>query len=139
MAIELEHHFSMASYNKTSDVNGFESSGIDREKIEGEIYKAQERLGDLKSSSFYGNVIFKISRLGSLSPYVGVGIGVSSLHVEYASVWARFHDPKRINNEEAINKLDNADQIKQNLAGSVSSAFGPMRDNTSSFKIFGGL
>ncbi|MCY3998949.1 MAG: hypothetical protein OXE55_06305 [Flavobacteriaceae bacterium] len=138
IAIELEHHFSVASYNETSEVNGFESSGVDREKIEGEIYKAEERLGDLKSGSFHGNVIFKISRWGSVSPYMGVGAGVSRLHAEYASVWARFHDTDRINTE-VINNLDNANQVKQNLAGAVSSAFGSMKDTVISYKILGGL
>ncbi|MCY4162400.1 MAG: hypothetical protein OXE77_11135 [Flavobacteriaceae bacterium] len=138
IAFELEHHFSVASYNETSEVNGFESRGVDREKLEGEIYKAEERLGDLKSSSFSGNVIFKLARLSSWSPYLGLGVGISSLQAEYASVWARFHDAERINTA-VINQLENADQIKQNLAGAVSSAFGPMKDTVISYKILGGL
>ena len=136
IAFELEHHFSVASYNETSEVNGFESIGVSKEKLEGEIYKAEERLGDLKSSSFFGSVVFKIPRF--VSPYFGIGAGINNLHAEYASVWARFHDPERIDAKK-INELDNADQVKENLAGAVSSAFGPMKDNTFSFKIFGGL
>ena len=134
LGLELEHHYAIASYNDTSPVNN--ATGVNRDKLQDEIVKSDERLGDLKSSSFYGNIVFSFLSKSRLTPYLGAGAGLSRLHAEYASVWARNFDPNLIKTGE---NLPNADEVKTNLSGTVSSAFGPLESSSFSWKAFSGF
>ena len=123
VAFEAEYSFASAFYNQTSPVNSDNATGDDDFKLNNEIAQAKERLGDLRSSSLSGNLILRLNSKGDsrLKPYLGAGIGTNAIRAEYASVWARNLDPAQISTGS---DQPNADQIKNNLAGTVSSANG---------------
>ena len=138
VAFEAEYSFASAFYNQTSPVNSDNATGDDDFKLNNEIAQAKERLGDLRSSSLSGNLILRLNSKGDsrLKPYLGAGIGTNAIRAEYASVWARNLDPAQISTGS---DQPNADQIKNNLAGTVSSANGLLKGNVFSWKGFGGL
>ena len=138
ISFEAEYSFASAFYNQTSPVNSDTATGDDDFKLNNEIAQAKERLGDLRSSSLGGNLILRLNSKGdsSLKPYLGAGIGTNAIRAEYASIWARNPDPTQISTGDG---QPNADEIKNNLAGTVSSANGLLKGNVISWKGFGGF
>ena len=136
ISVEAEYSFASAFYNETAPVNS--ATGDNFDKLNNEIAQAEERLGDLRSSSLYGNLILRFNSKGSssLKPYLGVGIGTNALKAEYSSVWSRNSDPTKISTGDG---QPNADQIKNNLAGTVSSANGLLKGSVISWKASGGF
>lgn len=136
ISVEAEYSFASAFYNETAPVNS--ATGDNFDKLNNEIAQAEERLGDLRSSSLYGNLILRFNSKGysSLKPYLGVGIGTNALKAEYSSVWARNSDPSKISTGDG---QPNADEIKNNLAGTVSSANGLLKGSVISWKGSGGF
>ena len=138
ISFEAEYSFASAFYNQTSPVNSDTATGDNNFKLNNEIAQAKERLGDLRSSNLYGNLVIRFNSKedSNLRPYLGAGIGTNAIRAEYASVWARSTDPAQISTGDG---QPNADEIKNNLAGTVSSANGLLKGNVISWKGFGGF
>lgn len=135
IALEVEYYFANASYNQTTYIGSAEGENLT--KLENELVQSEERLGNLQSSSLYGNVVLSITEHSSRwTPSVGAGAGVSSVSAEYSSIWARNTDPSRIRTGDG---QSNAEEIKSNLAGTISSALGAIENVVFSWKAFAGL
>ena len=135
MALEVEYYFANASYNQTTYIGSAE--GINLTKLENELVQSEERLGNLQSNSFYGNAVLSFGEHSSKwIPFVGGGAGFSSVSAGYSSIWARNTDPSRIRTGDG---QPNAEEIKFNLAGTISSALGAIENTVFSWKAFGGM
>ncbi|MCY3628931.1 MAG: hypothetical protein OXI05_02420 [Bacteroidota bacterium] len=132
-SLEVEYYFANASYNQTAYIGAAEGTNIT--KLENELVQSEERLGNMQSSSFYANTLLSLTdQYPKWIPYIGIGAGFSSLSAGYSSIWARNTDPSRIKTGDG---QPNADEIKNNLAGTLSSALGSIQNTVLSWKAFG--
>ena len=135
IALEIEYYFANASYNQTTYIGSAEGANLT--KLENELVQSEERLGNLQSSSFYGNAVLSFAEHSpKWIPFVGGGAGFSSVSAGYSSIWARNTDPSRIRTGDG---QPNAEEIKSNLAGTISSALGAIENSVFSWKAFAGL
>lgn len=135
VALEVEYEFASASYNQTAYIGTAEGTNLD--KLQNELVQSEERLGSLQTGGFYGNVFLSFPRtVSKWIPSVGAGAGFSSVRAGYASIWARNTDPSRIRTGDG---QPNAEEIKSNLAGTVSSALGEIQNTVFSWKVLLGL
>lgn len=114
--LELEYFFRDSEYDQTSPI--LSRSGVARDKLSNEIAKAEERIGSITSHNLFGNLYYDFINSSRFTPYVGFGIGVGFTDLDNGRIWARNADPDKITTGAG---LPNAEQIRQNLAGTTSS------------------
>ena len=117
---DLEYLFAHAKYAQSVPILGSEgaSEGASKDKLSQEIWNARERLGPVTSNNLFVNIYVDWRRQNiRYVPYVGFGVGLAAVDVQYLSVWARNPDADAISTGEGE---PNAAQIRENLAGTVS-------------------
>lgn len=135
MALEVEYYFANASYNQTTYIGSAEGTNL--AKLENELVQSEERLGNLQSSSFYGNAVWSFAEHASKwIPSIGGGAGFSSVSAGYSSIRARNKNPSRIRTGDG---QPNAEEIRSNLPGTISSALGAIENTVFSRKALAGL
>ncbi len=130
---EAEYLLRTSDYSQRSGVLAAE--GVNADKLNDELLLAQEWLGLVSSSSLMGNICLDLP--GTIgTPFVGLGMGISTTNADYASVWSRNTDPAPIATGRG---QPNAEQIARNLAGTSSSAQATMEDTQISYQLLAGF
>lgn len=129
---ELEYLYHNVNYNQTVDVPG--AGGVSGDKLTQEIQAATDRIDKADSHNLFGNLIFDLTNT-RLRPYVGLGVGVNWTQMKYGSVWSRNPDPGTISTGAG---LPNAEEIRRNLAGSVSDAQAVLSDTALAYQVLFG-
>ena len=141
--IELEYFYRGTDYDQTSDVPG--ASGESGDKLEQELVRAIDRIGDLSSHNLFANLYYDFSGNSRFTPYVGIGIGFGFIEVEYSSLWARNSDAARISTGGDPDgpgpgqALPNASQIQANLAGTSSIVDTELDDTLFGYQLLFGV
>ncbi len=131
--IESEYFYRDSEYDQTTDImSGDGGGGSIADKLGGEIARAENRIGSITSHNLFANLYVDLFSTSRFTPYVGLGIGVGFTDMDYGSLWARNHRVR----DDAGNLLirtgqdwDNAEQIRQNLAGTTTSEQTVLTDN----------
>ncbi|MDE2732421.1 MAG: hypothetical protein OXI38_13625 [Bacteroidota bacterium] len=118
----LNHH---SWYSQYTDAAA--GTGVDADKLDLEVFVAREAVGDVNAHSLMLNsyAVLTPRRRVSWMPYVGAGAGLSRISMHYASTWYRNPDPTAIRTGDG---LPNADQIRNNLAGTISIGNADLKD-----------
>ena len=132
--VEVEYLFRQSNYDQTSEI--LTESGESRDKIRDEIVRTTDRIGSLTSHNLFGNLFYDFINTSRFTPYIGIGGGVGFTEMEYGGLWARNPDADRIRTGVG---LPNADEIRRNLAGTVSVAQTTIRDTLYGFQILFGV
>lgn len=114
--LEFEYMYRTSDYDQTTSIRS--RSGVARDKLDNEVYRAEERIGNITSHNFFGNLIYDVLRRNRYTTYVGIGIGMARTKVDNGRIWLRNHDWTQIQTGAG---LPNAEEIRRNLAGTVSS------------------
>lgn len=140
LRVELEYFYRQSNYDETSTVGGYDcvppilNESI--QKVCDEISQATDRIDSMSSHNIFGNVYYDFANTSRFTPYIGIGGGVGVTNMEYGSVWARHNDPANIDTGAG---LPNADEIRQNLAGTVSVAQATLSDTLYGLQILFGV
>ncbi len=102
-----------------------DASGVDFEKLSNELAIGQERLGDATASDVFALVYFDWRNRTRWTPYVGAGLGFSRMTLDFSWRWARSFDPDDI---ATGRDQPNRDEIRRNLAGTVSAGSVELQD-----------
>ena len=132
--VELEYLYRQSNYDQTSEIRT--ESGESRDKLRDEIVQATDRIGSMASHNLFGNLFYDFRNSSRFTPYIGIGGGVGFTDIAYGGLWARNPDPDRI---QAGVGLPNADEIRRNLAGTVSVAQTTLSDTLLGFQVLFGL
>ena len=134
LRMEAEYFFRHAALDESSDIVA--PSGVPYVDLFGpELPRAEERLGSTRAHNAFVNLIVDFPR-GRVAPYVGVGAGVADASIEYHSHWARAGDPALI---ETAAGLPNEEEVRRNLAGTVTLAQSTLRDRLTGYQVLLGL
>lgn len=132
--LELEYFYRESEYNQTSQVSA--TGGAAFAKADGELERAEDRIGSLTSHNLFGNLYFDFINDSRFTPYVGFGAGAGFTNVNYGSLWARTNDPDRITTGSS---RPNAEVIRQNLANTTSSVQTELSDTLFGYQIVFGV
>ncbi len=110
-------------FNQT--VSSTDATGADFDKISNELSVGQETLGSVTSDGFQVVAYRDWPNRTRWTPYAGAGVAVSRTRKDFAWLWARAADPADI-----ATGMDqpNAEEIRRNLAGTVSAGRRTLRD-----------
>lgn len=134
LRLEFEYFYREVVFDESSAI--IAPSGVSYVDIFGaELPKAEERLGSAAAHNAFINLIVDFP-LGRVAPYVGVGAGSADARLEYGSHWARAIDPALI---ETAAGLPNEEEVRRNLAGTVSLAQSTLRDRLFGYQILLGV
>ncbi len=112
------------------------AQGVDFEKLSNELEVGQERLGALRTHGVHGVLNLYPIRSGRFRPYGGIGLGYAALRADFGWNWRRSADPLAITTGR---DQPNFDEIRRNLAGTVSSGTALFRKNAHVFVYVGGV
>ena len=132
--VELEYLYRQSNYDQASEI--LTESGESRDKLRDEIAQATDRIGSLISHNLFGNLFYDFRNTSRFTPYIGVGGGIGFTDMEYGGLWARNSDPDRIRTGVG---LPNEDEIRRNLAGTVSVGQTTMTDALLGFQVLFGM
>ena len=112
------------------------AQGVDFEKLSNELEVGQERLGALRSHGVHGVLHLYPIRSGLIRPYGGIGLGYAAMRADFGWHWRRSADPLAITTGR---EQPNFDEIRRNLAGTVSSGTALFTKNVHVFVYEGGV
>ncbi len=116
--------------------------GTQQDKLADEIVHATDRIGSITSHNLFGNLFYDFSNISRFTPYVGIGGGVGFTDMEYGSVWARNEDSMNPDGSYKISTgadLPNYDEIRRNLAKTVSVGQATLNDVLLGFQVLFGV
>lgn len=132
--MEVETFHRESEYDQTSPVAS--ATGDTAGKLEGEIVRAEDRIGSVSSRNVFLNLLFDLPTAGPLTPFAGFGVGVSWTELDYGDVWVRNADPAKIATAAG---LPNEEEIRRNLAATTTSKQGELSDRLTAFQALAGL
>ncbi|MDE2972440.1 MAG: outer membrane beta-barrel protein [Acidobacteriota bacterium] len=132
--MEVETFHRESEYDQTSPVAS--ATGDTAGKLEGEIVRAEDRIGSVSSRNVFLNLVFDLPVEGALKPFAGLGVGVSWTELDYGDLWVRNADPAKIATAAG---LPNEEEVRRNLAGTTSSKQGELSDRLTAFQALAGV
>ena len=134
LRVELEYVFRESVFDQTSPI--LSQSGVARDKLNDEIYRAEEHIGSLTSHNVFGNVYYDFANGSRLTPYIGLGAGFGVTDLDNGRIWARNHDWRQIN---TARDLPNGEEVRRNLAGTTSSLHASDRETLFGYQLLVGV
>ena len=101
-----------------------------------ELPVAEERIGRLRAQRLFVNGYWDFPNASRLTPFVGVGVGVADTRTAYRALWRRSADPTTV---RTASGLSNEEEVKRNLAGTVSRAEDTLRDRSRGYQLLFGV
>ncbi len=117
LRIEVAYLYRNSNYDQTSPI--LSQSGVARDKLSNEVAHATERVSSLTTAGFLLNLNYDFRIASRITLFLGLGAGAARTALDTGRIWARENDPDAIATGEG---LSNADEIRNNLAGTVSVA-----------------
>ncbi len=133
--VEAEYSFAESKRNESALIQ--DPSGTPfTERFGAELPRAEERIGSVTSHSLFANLHWRtpVSRRVSLN--IGFGIGVGFTDLDYGALWARSPDPATV---RAAAGLINEDEVRRNLAGTVTSVQGSPSQRLFGYQALAGI
>ena len=134
LSLAIDYSRVEAAFDQT--VASTNAQGVDFEKLSSELEVGQERLGALRAHGVHGVVNLYPIRSGPVRPYGGIGLGYAALRADFGWNWRRSADPLAITTGR---DQPNFDEIRTNLAGTVSRGTTVLRKNVHVFVYVGGV
>ena len=140
LRVELEYFYRQSKYDQTADIPL--GVGTQGQKLRDEIVQATDRIGSITSHNLFGNLFYDFANASRFTPYIGVGGGLGFTDMEYGSVWARNEDSMNDDGSYKISTgadLPNYDEIRRNLAKTVSVGQATLSDVLLGFQVLFGV
>ena len=133
LRVEAEWFNRESEYDQTSPIAS--ATGDTFAKLDGEIQRAEDRIGSISSQNVFANVYVDFPARSRLTPHVGVGVGIGLTELDYGDLWARNPDPGAISTAAG---LLNEAEIRRNLAATTTSKQAELHDRLTGYQVLGG-
>ena len=81
-----------SAYDQTSPVTS--ATGDTFAKLDGEIQRAEDRIGSLSSQNVFANAYVDFPGRSRVTPYVGAGVGIGLTALDYGDLWGAEPQPR---------------------------------------------
>ena len=133
--IEAEYLHQSADYDRTAGIED-PSGTLFTTVIGPELPLAHERIGGVTTSSVFANIHLDFPNRSRVTPSVGAGAGIGFAGMDYGVIWARPLDPALIDYAAG---LPNEAEVRQLLAGTVTTDQALLRDTLVGYQVLAGL
>lgn len=133
--VEAEYLGGTAEYGEWAPL--VDPSGVLFTSIFGaEMPLAHERVGGVITHALFANAHVDFPTRTRLTPSVGFGAGAGVVGLDYGVIWARDLDPATIDYAAG---LPNEAEVRQLLAGSVTTTQASLRDTLGGYQVLAGV
>lgn len=134
LSVELEYSYGESSLDQTQPIRS--RSGVARDKLNNEIYRAQEHIGKITSQSVFASLRYNFRSQHKIRPYLGAGFGLVKTSIYGGRIWVRNNDWTQISTGST---LPNSEEVRRNLAGTTSSVHETLNDTSATVQFFVGV
>lgn len=134
LSVELEFSYRESELDQTSSIRS--RSGVARDKLSNEIYRAEEHIGKITSHTAFVNVRYSFRQDRKIQPFIGAGVGFERLSVYGGRIWVRNNDWTQISTGST---LPNSEEVRRNLAGTTSAVHETLTHSASTLQVFAGI
>ena len=134
LRMEVETFHRESEYDQTAPVAS--ATGDTAGKLEGEIVRAEDRIGSVSSRNIFLNLVVDLPLDGPLTAFAGMGVGVAWTELDYGDLWVRNADPAKIATAAG---LPNEEEVRRNLAATTTSKQGELSDRLTGFQALAGV
>ncbi|MCY3540327.1 MAG: hypothetical protein OXH31_00240 [Gammaproteobacteria bacterium] len=133
-SLEIEFSYGESVLDQTQSISS--RSGVARDKLSNEIYRAQEHIGTITSNSVFANLRYNLRSGHKTQPYLGFGFGLVNTSIYGGRIWVRNNDWTQISTGSG---LPNSEEVRRNLAGTTSSVHETLSDSAPTIQVFTGV
>lgn len=133
-SLEVEFSYGESELDQTQSINS--RSGVARDKLSNEIYRAQEHIGTITLYSVFANLRYNLRSGQKTRPYLGFGFGRVNTSIYGGRIWVRNNDWTQISTGST---LPNSEEVRRNLAGTTSSVHETLSDSALTIQLFAGV
>ena len=101
--------------------------------MEPEFDFVEDAVDSVFSHNFFANLYYDFRSDSKFTPYVGIGVGLANVSVEYRTLWHRTNDITE------IPAFDGRDDLKQRLAGSLTTDRATLSDTLFGYQALAGV
>ena len=143
--IEGEYFYRTTTHDGRSDTRIPGTDTTTTDKSEQELQIADGGVDDVLSHNFFANLYYDFNTDSRFTPYVGAGVGVAQVSMDFFSRWQRNGDPDKIKTfndtkKRTFDLLDNErDRLHRRLAGTTTIADRKLTDTLFGYQILAGV
>ena len=134
LSVELEYSLRKSALNQTHSIRS--RTGVARDKLSNEIYRAEEHISNISAHSAFANLLYNFGPQHRIQPFLGIGLGLTKTPIEGGRIWVRNHDWTQISTGS---NLPNSEEIQRNLAGTTSTVHETIDDMLPSVQLLIGV
>ena len=138
---EGEYFYRSTTHDSRSNTIGLDPA-TERKRGE-ELQILDGGVDDVLSHNFFANLYYDFNTDSRFTPYVGVGVGVAQVSLDYFSRWQRNTDPRCISTFSGggtgCNDANARNQMNQRLAGSATIADRKLTDTLFGYQLLAGM
>ena len=129
MRVEGEYFYRTTTYNDRTGARVGDEVSLG--KVDQEIETVEGGLDDVLSHNFFGNLYYDFASKSRFTPYLGIGVGVALVSLDYSSRW------KRNDNPDFITTFMDRD-LNEKLAGTTTIGTAKLSDRLFGYQVLGG-
>lgn len=134
LSVEVELAYGESELDQRQSIRS--RSGVARDKLSNEIYRAEEHIGKITSHSSFANLRYNFRSEHTTRLYLGVGLGLVRTSIYGGRIWVRNNDWTQISTGS---DLPNSEEIRRNLANTTSAVHETLSDSSSTIQFFAGV
>lgn len=134
LSVEIEFAYGESELDQRQSIRS--RSGVARDKLSNEIYRAEEHIGKITSYSSFANLRYNFRSEKTTRLYLGVGLGVVRTSIYGGRIWVRNNDWTQISTGS---NLPNSEEVRRNLANTTSAVHETLTDSAPTIQFFAGV
>ena len=137
--IEGEYFYRTTTHDGRSNTQGLDP--ITERKRGQELEILDGGVDDVLSHNFFANLYYDFHSNSRFTPYIGVGVGVAQVSMDFFSRWQRNGDPNKIETFKSFNTLtsNQKDALHGRLAGTTTIADRKLTDTLFGYQALAGV
>ena len=138
---EAEYFYRGTTYDSRDIAGGGAvSDDVTQDKVAQELALIEGGVDDVLSHNFFANLYYDYRSDSKFTPYVGFGVGLARVSLDYFNKWTRNHDPAAIStfNDTAATD-EQKDALHRRLAGTTSIARAKLSDTLFGYQVLAGV
>ncbi len=131
--VEGEYFYRGTTHDDVDEIDSFRDP-VNQDKAAQELDRYASGLDDVLSHNFFANLYYDYHSGSKFTPYVGFGVGVARVSLDYFGLFRRNYDPTQITTFPA-----NQQDLNQQLAGTTTYGRAKLSDTLFGYQLIAGV
>ena len=133
-SMEVEFSYGESALDQRQSIRS--RSGVARDKLSNEIYRAEEHIGKITSLTTFANLRYNLRSEHKTRLFFGAGFGLVQTSIYGGRIWVRNNDWTQISTGS---NLPNSEEVRRNLANTTSAVHETLSDSSPTIQFFAGV